>query len=180
MARDSTRTRVHAAVLQLVVDNGYGQLTMEGIAYQARVSKQTLYRSWPSKSAVLFDALLGRSGGAEVEIPETGDLAADLEVLILATVEEMTNPPMDKLLRAIAAEIQSDDRLASEMSTRLLGPQLNAVTARLARGGIADPQEAVELLYGAVLHRWLLRTRPFTAAWVTAHVARTLRAFEAR
>lgn len=178
MARDSTRSRVHAAVLLLVMDNGYPQLTMEGIASQAGVSKQTLYRSWPSKSAVLFDALLERSGGEDIEIPETGDLATDLEVLILATVEEMTDPSMDKLLRAVASEIQSDDRLASELSTRLLAPQLDAVTARVTRGGIADPEEAVELLYGAVLHRWLLRTRPFTTAWVRAHVARTLRAFE--
>ncbi|MDO9378840.1 MAG: TetR/AcrR family transcriptional regulator [Nocardioidaceae bacterium] len=178
MARDSTRSRVHAAVLLLVMENGYGQLTMEGIASRAGVSKQTLYRTWPSRSAVLFDALLGRSGGEDVEVPDTGDLAADLEALILATVEEMTDPPMNRLLRAVTADIQSDDPLASELSTRLLAPQLDAVTARVARAGITDPEEAVELLYGAVLHRWLLRTRPFTTAWVKAHVARTLRAFD--
>lgn len=180
MARDSTRSRVHAAVLFLVMDTGYRQLTMEGIASQARVSKQTLYRTWPSKSAVLFDALLDRSvsGDGDVEVPDTGDLAADLEALILATVEEMTDPPMDKLLRAVAAEIQSDDPVALELSTQLLVPQLDAVSARMARGGITEPDEAVELLYGAVLHRWLLRTRPFTTTWVAAHVTRTLRAFQ--
>lgn len=180
MARVSTRSRVYEAVLLLVMDAGYGPLTMEGIASQARVSKQTLYRTWPSKSVVLFEALLDRSdnGHGDVEVPDTGDLAADLEALILGTVEEMTDPSMEKLLRAVAAEVQSDDHLASELSTRLLVPQLNAVIARMARGGIAEPEEAAEMLYGAILHRWLLRTRPFTTAWVTAHVARTLRAFE--
>lgn len=161
---------------------GYPQLTMEGIAAQARVSKQTLYRSWPSKSAVLLDALLGRSSteGEGVEVPDSGDLAADLETLVLATIEEMTDPSMERLLRAVTVQIQSDDALAAELSARLLAPQLRAVAARMSRAGITEANEAVELLYGAVLHRWLLRTQPFTTTWVRAHVARTIRAVEQR
>lgn len=151
---------------------------MEGLAVRAGVSKQTLYRSWPSKSAVLFDALLSRSStdGQDIAVPDTGDLAADLEVLIAATIEEMTDPVIEPLLRAVAAEIQGDDPLAVELWARLLDPQLRAVASRLARAGIIDAEESVELLYGAVLHRWLLRGQPFTTAWVKAHVGRVLRA----
>lgn len=109
-------------------------------------------------------------------MPDTGDLAADLEALILATIEEMTDPARERLLRAVTAEIQGDDPLAAELPDRLLTPQLRAVAARMSRAGITEAEEGVELLCGAVFHRWLLRTRPFMTAWVKAHVARTLRA----
>ncbi len=178
MARVRTTSRVHAAVLTLVKDVGYPRLTMEGIAARAGVSKQTVYRTWPSTSAVLFSALLDQStsDGREVDVPDTGDLAADLETLLLMTIEEMTDPETEPLLRAVAAEIQTSQSVATELGARLLTPQLRAVEARMASAGISDAQEGVELLYGAVLHRWLLRTQTFTPAWVRAHVKRTLRA----
>ncbi|MGO7983441.1 helix-turn-helix domain-containing protein, partial [Rhizobium johnstonii] len=37
---------------------GYDQLTMEGIAAEAKVGKQTIYRWWPSKSALVADCLI--------------------------------------------------------------------------------------------------------------------------
>lgn len=181
MARPSTVARVHDAVLALVSEAGYAPLTMEGIAARAQVSKQTLYHSWGSTAAILFDALLARSTGAdgEVEVPDTGDLTHDLETLLLATITELTDPATERMLRAVTAEIQTDDALGGQLRARLLEPQLHAVEQRFARGGVADAEAAVELFYGPVFHRWLLRTKPFDADWVRAHVRRTLRAVTA-
>lgn len=179
MARTRTIARVHAAVLELVGEHGYLRLTMEGIAARAGVSKQTLYRSWPSTGAILFDALLARSTGpdGEVDVPDTGDLARDLETLLLATIEEMTDPVTDRMLRAVTAEIQTDELLAAQLNERLLWPQLAAVEARLVRGGVPESEAPamVELLYGPMFHRWLLRTGPLTGAWAAAHLQRVLR-----
>ncbi len=152
---------------------------MEGIAARARLSKQTLYRSWPSTAAILFDALLARSTDedGEIDVPDTGDLARDLENLLLTTAEEMTNPATDRLLRAVTAEIQTRENLAEQLRVRLLEPQFRAVERRIARGGVEDAEAAAELLYGPVFHRWLLRTKPIDPDWVRAHVTRTLRAF---
>jgi hypothetical protein len=35
--------------------------------------------------------------------------------------------------------------------------------------------DVAELFVGPIFHRWLLRSRPFDAEWVTAHVERVLR-----
>ena len=39
-----------------------------------------------------------------------------------------------------------------------------------------DPEQVTELLLGPLFHRWLLRTGPFTEAWVRTHVELVLRA----
>lgn len=177
MARSTTRTRVFAATLGLVGEQGLASTTMEAIASRAGVGKQTLYRSWPSKAAILVEALLERSlvnGG--VDIPRSGELASDLQRLVTGTVAELTDPTMERLLRAITAEVQSDSRLAADVVTGLLQPQTDAVAARLRESGVVEADAGAELLFGAVFHRWLLRTGDFSQDWIAGHVRRTLRA----
>lgn len=178
MARQRTRDKVHQAVLSLAGEGRVGAITMEGIAARAGVSKQTLYRSWSSTGAILFDALLARSVDEDgvVVVPDSGDLARDLEELATGMVAELSDPTQGPLLRAVTAEMQSDDALAEEFRRLLLGPQMTAVSERLRQGGVAEPDDVAELFVGPVLHRWLLRSRPFDDGWVAAHVARTLRA----
>jgi len=178
MARPTTRAKVHAAVLALARDDGGGSMSMEGIAARAGVSKQTLYRTWDSTGAILFDALLARSQGEgdAVTVPTSADLRADLELLATGTVAELTDPTMEPLLRSVTAQIQGDRVLAAQYRELLLLPQLKAVAARFRRAGVDDAEGLAELFLGPVLHRWLLRTGPLDAAWVARHVTRTLRA----
>lgn len=75
----------HQAVLDaavtLLAEQGmdYHQLSVEGIAAQAGVSKQTIYRWWPNKAAVVLEVLLtGRLPMSSAEVPHTHDLRADL------------------------------------------------------------------------------------------------------
>jgi AcrR family transcriptional regulator len=178
VARASTRARVHAAVLALAAEAGFGALTMEGLAARAGAGKQTLYRTWSSPAEVLLDALLAQSldAGGEVAVPDTGDLRADLEMLVVGMIAELTEPASDRLLRAVTAELQTDPAIGAQVLDRLLGPQLRAIADRLARTGVEAAEDGAELLLGPVFHRWLLRTRPFSPEWPAAHVDRVLRA----
>jgi AcrR family transcriptional regulator len=177
MARTRTRILVYDAVLSLAQTGGFGSISMEGVAARAGVSKQTLYRTWPSTGAILFDALLDRSvsENGKVVVPNSGDLATDLNILVAATIAELTDPTHEPLLRAVTADIQTDEALAAQFHDRLLMPQLSAISDRLREGSIDDPDAVAELLLGPILHRWLLRTRPFEASWASAHVQRVLR-----
>ncbi len=111
--------------LDLVGERGYAKLTIEGIAARAGVGKQTIYRWWPSKGAVLLDALLALSedsDGAMQALPDTGDLEADLQLVLRATVAELTDPRYDAPMRALAVEIAHDDALAGLWAERVDEP----------------------------------------------------------
>lgn len=153
-------------------------MTMEGIAARAGVSKQTLYRSWPSTGAILFDALLQRSLDDEgaVRVPDSGNLAVDLELLVTSMVDELVNPTQEALLRAVTAEMQGDTSLASQFRELLMGPQLRGIADRFTGARVANAVAAAELLVAPVFYRWLLRAGESDPDWVREHVARVIRA----
>ncbi|MBD0695687.1 TetR/AcrR family transcriptional regulator [Streptomyces sp. CBMA123] len=185
-ARRSERSRsaVLAATTELVAEVGYGKLTIEAIAARAGVGKQTIYRWWPSKGAVVFDAFLAvnqREGG--LALPDTGDLAADLRAVLRPTSDELTDPGADRTYRAIIAEILNDPALHAEYRTRLLDPLLEITRDRLraARetGQLApdaDLDLAVELVYGPLYYRWQYRLGPLTHEHADQLVDAVLRA----
>ncbi|HWO59970.1 MAG TPA: helix-turn-helix domain-containing protein, partial [Umezawaea sp.] len=57
--RRSWRATLDAA-FDLLEEVGYDAITMGAIAERAGVGRQTLYRWWPSKGAVVFEAFLDR------------------------------------------------------------------------------------------------------------------------
>ncbi|MDX3608738.1 TetR/AcrR family transcriptional regulator [Streptomyces globisporus] len=195
---DRSRRAIHDAALALVTEVGYRRTTIEGIAARAGVGKQTIYRWWPSKAAVLMDAFLdlaGRSAegaGTEPEaggagesgkgaqtpgIPDSGDLVADLKLVLRATVDELNDPALEAPTRALTAEGIVDAKLGAEFVRKLLDPQLALYVTRLGAAQEAgdvradiDPRIALELLIGPLMHRWLLRTLPLTHAYADAIV----------
>jgi AcrR family transcriptional regulator len=181
---ERARTAILEAARELLSEVGFVRLTVESIASRAGVGKQTIYRWWPSKEAVLFDALLASQAAPDgsQQLPDTGDIVADLRTVLSAVVEELVEPGNDRLLRTITAEIQHDPLLSEELLERLLRPQLDATADRLRAaqraGQIAmsvDPRLATELLFGPMFHRWLLRTAPLDAAYVDQLVQQVLR-----
>lgn len=166
---DRARRAILSATRELISDVGYARLSIEGIASAAGVGKQTIYRWWRSKAAVVFDAILEANSqdGGSVALPDTGDFESDLRAVLRGTVAALTEPATDRLQRAITAEIQTDLVVADELVHRLLRPQLDATAARITAavqagqaGESVNPQLAAELLFGPVFHRWLLRTGP--------------------
>ena len=174
-SRRSERSRqaILTAAVELVGEVGYARLTIEAIAARAGVGKQTIYRWWPSRGAVVLDAFVELSGsGQPAALPDTGDLEADLKTVLRATVKELTDPRFELPSRALTAESQADPALAQQFVEAVLRPHLMAIQERLRTaqraGQVAkgvDLGVAVELLVGPLFHRWLLRTAPLTKAY---------------
>ena len=168
----TSRRAVLDAALELVQEVPYARLSIEGIAARARVGKQTIYRWWPSKAAILLDAFLALSEGDDGRapvLPDTGDLVADLRLVLRATVAELTDPRLDAPMRALAAEAVHDATVAELYRDRLDGPLRDAKRQRLRSaqeaGQLAadvDLDVAVDLVWGPVLSRWLHRSGPLT------------------
>lgn len=194
MAPDPTRRneRSRQAVLQatreLVSEVGYARLSIEGIAARAGVGKQTIYRWWRSKGAVVFDSFLALSESADgMALPDTGDIEADLKAVMRATAAEFTDPAFEAPIRALNLEIVGDPELAAQYREKLAGPVDEAKKQRLRSAqragqiaGDADLDLAIELLYAPLYQRWLLRTGPITPEYADALVDHLLRALRPR
>lgn len=174
---EKSRRAVLDATLELLQEMPYARLSIEGIAARAGVGKQTIYRWWPSKAAVLFDAFLLLSEDAEGSpaLPDTGDLRADLRLVLTATVEEMDQPALEEPMRALATEVAHDPALAAAYHERLDAPLREAKRTRLRsaqqNGEIAadiDLDVAVDIIWGPLLNRWLQRSGPLTDDYVDA------------
>ena len=86
-------------------------ITMEALAITASVSKQTIYRWWPTKAAVLAEAM-GDRARDEVPVVDTGTVLGDLTQFLVATFRSASARPIARALRTVMAEAQSDPQAA--------------------------------------------------------------------
>ncbi|GAA0900068.1 TetR/AcrR family transcriptional regulator [Pseudonocardia zijingensis] len=186
-SRRSERSRqaILTAAVDLLREVGYRKLTIEAIAARAGVGKQTIYRWWPSKGAVVLDGFLAavNEDPDDLSLPDTGDVAADLRGVVRAIVAELADPDLSGVSRALMIEMQEDVELADTARDRILAPQMRAIADRLRAAQDAgqlradlDLAVAVELLVGPLYHRWLLRTAPLTEAYADTVTDLALRA----
>ncbi|MHB6906988.1 TetR/AcrR family transcriptional regulator [Streptomyces sp. DB-54] len=184
-SRRSERSRqaIFEAALALVGEVGYDKLTIEGIAARAGVGKQTIYRWWPSKAAVLLDAF----GSVvdeydQVGLPDTGDLAADLKTVLRATADEFNDAAWQAPYRALAAAGANDEELSRTFVGRLMEPGIRVYVDRLRAaqeaGDLApdaDVRIGAEMLLSPFSQRWLMRTGELTYAFVDTLVDQVIR-----
>ena len=120
-------------------------------------------------------------------LPDTGDLEADLQLVLRATVAELTDPRYDAPMRALAVEIAHDDALAGLWAERVDEPLRQGKLARLRSAqrsgelpGDLDLELAADLIWGPLQHRWLLRTGPLTPEYSDAVVSASLSGLRSR
>ncbi|MGY4709428.1 TetR/AcrR family transcriptional regulator [Mycolicibacterium sp. CBM1] len=128
-----TDEAIMAATRRLLTDVGYDQVSMESIAREAGVSRPTVYRRWPSKAHVVFEAAFGTVGGTK-SLPYTGDFDADLRDFVRAAVAFWREPVVEAATMGILAE----RRRGAELHIRtqqLLDDMIRAELATLVRAG---------------------------------------------
>lgn len=119
--------------------------------------------------------------GGWTGFPDTGDLAADLKLVLRATVDQFNDEKYEAPMRALTAAGATDPELSARFTEQLLRPQLALYEERLraAReaGGLAadvDLGLTVEMLVGPLTYRWLMGTAPLTHAFADELVDRVL------
>ncbi|MCQ4082974.1 TetR/AcrR family transcriptional regulator [Streptomyces sp. RB6PN25] len=169
---ETARAAILDAALELCQRDGYQALTIKGIAEKAGVGRQTVYRWWPTKEAVLMEALrdLALREAARLQ-PDSGDTLRDVRTLLEATfalVQRLTGEAIVGLM----AESQHDPELSSRLQATVIGPRRTALRDLLARGvergDLSDDDIALDLAvdfcFGTMWYRLMGRHAPVDAA----------------
>lgn len=159
--------------MSLINEVGYNNVSIEAIAKRACVGKQTIYRWWPSKGAVVLEAAL-QSLDPVVDFPNTDNLAADLRAQLNRTLDVVANTGFGRAYFGVVADGQSDRELLRTVFEQVIEPNAAGFGARLAlareRGEIradADVQTLRDVLYGVLEYR-LFHAMPIESGYVDA------------
>ncbi len=156
--------RILEAAFRLIGEEGPAQVRIDAIAGAAGVGKQTIYRWWPTKTAVVMDALVQRTL-AETPFPDTGDARADLRAH-LQSVVRLFRSSTGCVIRELVAEAQADPSVAEEFRARFWQPRrdlsIACVRAGIARGQLRKDlpvETALDAIYGVLWIRLLIGHR---------------------
>ena len=161
---EAARLAILDAAAQLLAERGYDHLTMEGIASTAGVGKQTIYRWWPSKGAVVAECLLeGKLLDQRLALPDTGDIRRDLTDWLGEIFALIESPQGEMILRSLIAAAAEHAEIGRRLRDSLSGSE--SVSGRLSRAIGTEPnlpegapvEQLAEALIGAVLLRALSR-----------------------
>jgi AcrR family transcriptional regulator len=162
---EDARHRVLAAAFELVGGSSPGQVTINAIAEAAGVAKQTIYRWWPSRTAVVLDALVEGTMRA-TPFRESDDLQADFERHLKGVIK-LFNSPTGSIIRELVADAQADSKIAAEFRDRFWGPRRDLSLARLERGielgqirADIDYEIVLDAIYGPLWVRLMIGHLP--------------------
>jgi AcrR family transcriptional regulator len=147
---------IATAALDLLGEAGYGHLTMEQVAARAKVSKDSLYRRFPDKLALVTDALAHRARA----VPDTGSLPGDMRTFLRALLRSRN--AAQRALAGVSSEIATNPELRAAWH-RGLGGMLTGcvreIVTRAAGRGELPPDADIDLLSQlplSLLQNWRL------------------------
>ena len=134
---------VYAATVAELTDVGYGGLTMEGIAARARTGKAALYRRWPTKHALVLDAL--RHAMPPVPQPRADRSARQNLTAIFAAHRDVLAGKTGFPHLDIVGQLVHEPELRAIFADDLIAPRLQVIESILRQA-----EETGELEKGSV------------------------------
>jgi AcrR family transcriptional regulator len=176
--KPSTRRRnqhSHEAILkaasELLEEKGYGSVSIEAIATRAGVGKQTIYRWWSSKAAVIMEACAVQAT-SEISTPDTGSVQEDLYTILQQLFHLLTKTPTGSAIAGLIAEAQTDSEVAKVFHEQFVQSRRQVTYTILERGitrgelrADLNLELATDAIYGPVWYRLLLKHAPLDDAF---------------
>lgn len=158
---EASHQAIIRATLDLLIEVGYGALTMEGVRTRAGVGKATIYRRWGSKEELVRDTMVFLH--EEFETPDSGSLRGDYDALAAAVRASATRGGAGMLMPRLLGESVNDPELFAIFHANLVAPRraaLGTVLERaIARGEIRegfDVELLIDLFAGPAVYRLLI------------------------
>ena len=161
---EAARLAILRATARLFLDKGFAQLSIEGIAAEAGVGKQTIYRWWPTKSDLVAEALIEGMLMPEQVVPRfDGTLRDDLARGMRTVLAFVDDPQHDEMLKSLVAAGTINPAIGERVRDNL---GADADLVRRLEQGVSDGElpagapiaSIVELLIGAIVLRIVARS----------------------
>ena len=158
---EPARQAVLGAALRLVTRDGYQAVTIKGIAQEAGVGRQTVYRWWSSKGAILLEAII-ELARPTAEPEPTEDAAHDLREVLRGSFG--LSPFAGPIISGLMADATHDPKFLEQLQTDLLARRRALVRSTLERGQRtgqfgkrADLALVTDMIWGTMWYRVLSR-----------------------
>jgi AcrR family transcriptional regulator len=159
--------KVLAATRELLREGGLRVATVDSIAERSGVSKATIYKHWPTRTAVAAEAF-GEAMAEATPLPDTGSARGDLIAQVRQVSAFYASDDGRVFAQLLAASV--DDPAGAEYfreffltgrreSTRILWQR--AIDRGEAAPGI-DTDTAADILFGGLIYRLLNGNTPLT------------------
>jgi len=164
---DSRVERSRAAVLaetyRQLSESGIGGVSIDEISRRSGVSKTTIYRHWPSRSALLLDACANL--GAPAPLPNTGDFRHDLRILLTELARQLGDSNWSKVYPSILDAAERDPDVADlqgKLHHSFMAPFVTVLDQAKASADPSLPQRATaDIVAGLIgplfFRRWFSR-----------------------
>ena len=134
------------AVVEILDESGYGELTFEAVAQRAGAGKASIYRRWPTR-VDLARAAAQRLLGEDAAPPDTGSLRGDLRTWIRLAADLLTGP-LGEALRGASAEALTPTYAGGgrlSLASGWFGPNVDVILDRARRRGepVVEPSPMV-------------------------------------
>jgi AcrR family transcriptional regulator len=159
---EQSRASILAATFDLLRQVGYERMSIDAIAARASVGKSTIYRWYKNKEELVLDTF--RCSVPDLETPNKGSLAADLEELIRVRLEK---DPMalDRQSTALTlSALAGSQTLAEAYWSKYVQPKratLKIIFSRAKERGElrhdADADAFFDMLHGTLLFHILVK-----------------------
>ncbi len=167
MPRPRSQQADHAILLaaqELLQESGLRSVTMEAIARRAGVGKQTVYRRYADRNAVLAAVWL-QDAESRVEVPRGRSLERDLALFLERLFAALQTS--GDALRHLLAQAQFDDDLRETFREEFIAHRratLADIVRRHSQPADADVEAVVDMLYGTMWYRLLTAHAPLNPA----------------
>ncbi|MGB3473400.1 MAG: TetR/AcrR family transcriptional regulator [Mycobacterium sp.] len=163
--------RIHQAILdataQLLDEGGYAASTVDAIAARSGASKATIYKHWPSRTAVAAEAF-GAMMAQDLPLPDTGSTVGDLTEQVVRVSAFYASSRGDVFAQLLAACVE-DAAGAAYFRDYFLDGRRAAITELWKRGisrGDVDADiaidDVIDLLFGPLIFRRMSGHCPLT------------------
>jgi AcrR family transcriptional regulator len=174
-----TRGTVLTAALQVLANRGFAEFSMEAVAEASQVAKSTIYRHWPSKLALLRDALEELNQQPRAELG-AGSARERVERLLGHLASTLAGSVLSACIPALIEAAERHPEVAGFLHS--YSERRRAALTGVIQGGIEagefpahlDPALASLALSGPIFYRRLMTASPFPPGDVPSLVRQVL------